>query len=105
VVVSIVSDAYEGHYSARPFNFFVSPVTDGLFGLDRTFLSQASALEMLCSLGMDLNRVVRHGNRYLSREEEKQITENEVLRVNSVREDILIDEGGERFLADARLLR
>lgn len=94
-----------GYYVARPFNFFVSPIVDPMFNLDRTFLSQASSLEMLLSQGMDFNRLIRYGIRYLSRSEEEEIRQNEVNRVESVRENVLIDEGGERFLAVARYTR
>lgn len=88
-----------GAYIAKPFNFFVSPALDPMFGLDRTFLSQASALDMLCREGMDLNRLLRHGIRYLSRDEERRIRAKESDRAAGVREDISIDEGGEKFLA------
>lgn len=91
-----------GHYSAKPFNFFVSPVVDPMFGFDRTFLCQSSAMEMLCKEGMDFNRLVRHGIRYLSRDEEMDIRARETDRVNGVREDIMIDVGGENFLDNAR---
>lgn len=100
--ISLLKTTETGHYVARPYNFFVSPVLDPMFNLDRTFLSQASALEMLLSQGMDFNRLIRHGIRYLSREEEKEIREKESLRNDGVREEVLIDEGGERFLASAR---
>ena len=94
-----------GYYIARPFNFFVSPIVDSMFNLDRTFLSQASSLEMLLCQGMDFNRLIRHGIRYLSRSEEKEIRQKEINRLESVRENMLIDEGGERFLEMARYTR
>ena len=77
----------------------MSPVLEPMLGLDRTFLSQASALDMLCREGMDLNRLLRHGVRYLSRDEERRIRVKETDRAAGVREDISIDEGGEKFLA------
>jgi hypothetical protein len=100
--LSILCHLIEGHYIAKPFNFFVSPVLDPMFGIDRTFLCQSSALEMLCREGMDFNHLLRHGVIYLSRDEEKEIRENETDRVDGVREEIVIDEGGEKFLAQAR---
>jgi hypothetical protein len=87
-----------GHYSAKPFNFFVSPIVDPMFGFDRTFSCQSSAIEMLCRGGMDLNHLVRHGIRYLSHEEGKMVREAEQTRSDGVRDDILIDEGGQAFL-------
>jgi poly(A)-specific ribonuclease len=91
-----------GHFLAKPFNFFVSPVLDPMFGLDRTFLCQASALEMLCKQGMDFNHLLRHGIRYLSREEEKEIREREINRVEGVRENVLVDEDGQKFLESVK---
>ena len=89
-----------GHYSAKPFNFFVSPVVDPMFALDRTFLCQSSAMEMLCKEGMDFNRLLRHGIRYLSRDEENAIRSLEAHRMDGTRENIIIDECGEQFLSD-----
>ena len=66
-----------GHYIARPFNFFVSPVVDPMFGIDRSVLSQASAMEMLCREGMNFNRIYRSGIRYLSIVEEAEIRQKE----------------------------
>ncbi len=91
-----------GHYSAKPFNFFVSPVVDPMFGFDRTFLCQSSAMEMLCKEGMDFNHLIRHGIRYLSRDEEMDVRARETDRVDGVRERITIDEGGEKFLDNVR---
>ena len=73
-----------------------------MFGFDRTFLCQSSAVEMLCKEGMDFNHLVRHGIRYLSRDEEIYVRARETERVNGVRENIAIDEGGEKFLNNAR---
>jgi hypothetical protein len=91
-----------GGYLAKPFNFFVSPVTDPMFALDRTFLCQSSAMEMLSREGMDFNHLLRHGIRYLSRDEEKEIRSTELDRVEGVREMILVDKGGEEFLSTVR---
>jgi len=91
-----------GGYLAKPFNFFVSPVTDPMFAIDRTFLCQSSAMEMLCREGMDFNHLLRHGIRYLSRDEEKEIRATELDRVEGVREMILVDKGGEEFLSTVR---
>ena len=73
-----------------------------MFGFDRTFLCQSSAMEMLCKEGMDFNHLVRHGIRYLSRDEETNVRAREAERLNGVREIITIDEGGEKFLDDVR---
>jgi poly(A)-specific ribonuclease len=91
-----------GGYLAKPFNFFVSPVTDPMFALDRTFLCQSSAMEMLSREGMDFNHLLRHGIRYLSRDEEKETRSTELDRVEGVREMILVDKGGEEFLSTVR---
>jgi len=91
-----------GGYLARPFNFFVSPTTDPMFALDRSFLCQASAMEMLCREGMDFNHLLRHGIRYLSRDEESEIRAMELDRAEGVREMISIDKGGEEFLSTVR---
>jgi hypothetical protein len=91
-----------GYYTAKPYNFFVSPVVDPMFSLDRTFLCQSSALEMLCKGGMNFNHLLRHGIRYLSINEEKEIRAKEADRVDGVRDDILIDEGGQNFLNTVR---
>jgi CAF1 family ribonuclease len=91
-----------GHYSAKPFNFFVSPVVDPMFGFDRTFLCQSSAMEMLCKGGMDFNHLLRHGIRYLSRDEESEIRFREAHRVGGVRENIIIDKGGQNFLDNVK---
>ena len=90
------------HYIAKPFNFFVSPVIDPMFNLDRTFLCQASAIDMLCREGLDLNHLLRHGIRYLSRDEEKLIREKESELTNGLCEQILVDEGGHAFLEQCR---
>lgn len=95
-------DIILGHYIAKPFNFFVSPVIDPMFGMDRSFLCQASAIDMLCREGFDLNHLLRHGIRYLSKDEEKEIREKEIEMTNGVRDQILIDEGGETFLSQCR---
>ena len=73
-----------------------------MFGFDRTFLCQSSAMEMLCKEGMDFNHLVRHGIRYLSRDEEMDVRAREKDRVDGVRENIAIDEGGEKFLDNVR---
>jgi hypothetical protein len=73
-----------------------------MFGFDRTFLCQSSAMEMLCKEGMDFNHLVRHGIRYLSRDEEMNVRTRETDRVNGVTEIIKIDESGERFLDNVR---
>jgi len=91
-----------GHYMARPFNFFVSPVVEPMFGIDRSVLCQASAIEMLCREGMDFNRAFRSGIRYLNFDEEAQIRENEEKLEIEVRENASIDEEGRRFLERAR---
>jgi hypothetical protein len=93
---------HAGYYSAKPFNFFVSPVVDPMFSLDRTFLCQSSAVDMLCRGGMDFNHLLRHGIRYLSRIEEQEIREREDTRADGPREDIHIDEGGQHFLESVR---
>jgi hypothetical protein len=90
------------YYTAKPFNFFVSPVVDPMFPLDRTFLCQASAVDMLCKGGMDFNHLLRHGIRYLSRDEEKEIRAKERDRAEGMRDEIIIDEGGEAFLVNVR---
>jgi poly(A)-specific ribonuclease len=90
------------YYTAKPFNFFASPVVDPMFPLDRTFLCQASAVDMLCKGGMDFNHLLRHGIRYLSRDEEKEIRAKERDRAEGVRDEIIIDEGGEAFLVNVR---
>ena len=94
----------EGQYMAKPFNFFVSPVVDPMFGFDRAVLCQASALDMLSREGMDYNRLLRHGARYLSRPEEKEIRVRELDRTEGVRDNIAIDEGGRKFLDAARYI-
>ena len=86
-----------------PFNFFISPVVDPMLHLERTFLSEASALEMLCKEGMDLNHLFRHGIRYLSRNEEEDIRKSEMSRENGERDMIVPDEGGQTFLDNAKL--
>jgi hypothetical protein len=73
-----------------------------MFGFDRTFLCQSSAMEMLCKEGMDFNHLLRHGIRYLSRDEENDIRFREVHRVDGVRENIIIDEGGQKFLDNVK---
>ena len=73
-----------------------------MFGFDRTFLCQSSAMEMLCKEGMDFNHLVRHGIRYLSRDEEMDIRARETDHVNGVRENVMIDVGGEKFLDNVR---
>ena len=73
-----------------------------MFGFDRTFLCQSSAMEMLCKEGMDFNHLIRHGIRYLSRDEEMDVRARETDRVDGVRERITIDEGGEKFLDNVR---
>jgi CAF1 family ribonuclease len=80
-------------------------VVDPMFGFDRTFLGQASAMEMLCKEGMDFNHLFRHGIRYLSRDEESDIRTRETDRVDGVRKNIIIDEGGEKFLANVKYNR
>jgi hypothetical protein len=80
----------------------VSPVIDPMFGRDRSFLCQASAIDMLCREGLDLNHLLRHGIRYLSKDEEKEIRERENELTNGAREQILIDEGGKTFLSQCR---
>jgi poly(A)-specific ribonuclease len=92
-----------GNYVAKPFNFFVSPALDPIFGFDRTFLCQSSAMEMLCHEGMDFNYLLRHGIRYLSHDEEREIRAREADLADGVREPITIDVGGEKFLASVRL--
>src|ERR1700721_3822186 len=57
---------------------------------------------MLCREGMDFNHLIRHGIRYLSCDEEKEIRAKETDRADGVREEIIIDEGGDKFLAAAR---
>ena len=69
-----------------------------MFGFDRTFLCQSSAMEMLCKEGMDFNHLVRHGIRYLSRDEEMDVRARETDRVNGVRETITLMKAGKRFL-------
>ena len=69
-----------------------------MFPLDRSFLCQASALEMLSKGGMDFNHLLRHGIRYLSRNEEVEIRAKEIERSDGVRDEIIIDEGGQEFL-------
>jgi hypothetical protein len=69
-----------------------------MFSLDRTFLCQSSALEMLCRGGMDFNHLIRHGIRYLSQDEEREIRAKEIDRADGVREEIVVDEGGAKFL-------
>lgn len=91
-----------GNYVAKPFNFFVSPALDPIFGLDRTFLCQSSAMEMLCHRGMDFNYLLRHGIQYLSRDEEKEVRARETDLTDGVREPVTIDEGGGKFLANVR---
>lgn len=59
---------------------------------------------MLCREGLDMNHLFRHGIRYLSRDEEKEIREKELDLVNGKREQILIDEGGEKFLSQCKFL-
>jgi hypothetical protein len=98
----ILWDVILGHYIAKPFNFFVSPVIDPMFGVDRSFLCQASAIDMLCREGFDLNHLLRHGIRYLSIDEEKEIRKKEIEMTNGVRDQIVIDEGGETFLSQCR---
>jgi hypothetical protein len=73
-----------------------------MFGLDRTFLCQSSALEMLCREGMDFNHLLRRGIRYLSKDEETEIRAKEMDRVDGVREEIIVDEGGEKFLESVK---
>jgi CAF1 family ribonuclease len=73
-----------------------------MFGLDRTFLSQSSALEMLSREGMDFNHLLRHGIRYLSRDEETEIRTTESNREEGLNEDVIIDEGGQKFLATTK---
>jgi CAF1 family ribonuclease len=87
-----------GHFLAKPFNFFVSPVVDPMFGFDRSFLCQASAIDMLCKEKLDFNHLFRHGIRYLSRQEECNVRKSEVDRVEGNRELAIIDEGGQKFL-------
>ena len=94
-----------GHYTAKPFNFFVSPVVDPMFGFDRAFLCQASAMEMLSKEGMDFNRLLRHGIRYLSRDEESHVCAREAHLTDGVRENIAVDEGGEKFLSNVKYPR
>jgi len=59
-------------------------------------------MEMLSREGMDFNHLLRHGIRYLSRGEEKEIRSTELDRVEGVREMILVDKGGEEFLSTVR---
>jgi hypothetical protein len=87
-----------GHFLAKPFNFFVSPVVDPMFGFDRSFLCQASAIDMLCKGKLDFNHLFRYGIRYLSRQEERNVRKSEVDRVEGNRELAIIDEGGQKFL-------
>ena len=91
-----------GRFLAKPFNFFVSPMVDPIFGFDRSFLCQASAIDMLCKEKLDFNRLFRHGIRYLSRQEEKVVREAETDRVEGNRENAMIDEGGQAFLSQAK---
>jgi hypothetical protein len=57
---------------------------------------------MLCREGLDLNHLLRHGIRYLSKDEEILIRERENELINGIREQILIDEGGQAFLEQCR---
>jgi len=59
-------------------------------------------MEMLCREGMDFNHLLRHGIRYLSRDEESEIRAMELDRAEGVREMISIDKGGEEFLSTVR---
>jgi poly(A)-specific ribonuclease len=91
-----------GHFLAKPFNFFVSPVVDPMFGFDRSVLCQASAIDMLCKENLDFNHLFRHGIRYLSRQEECNVRKSEIDRVEGNRELAIIDEGGQKFLDQIR---
>jgi hypothetical protein len=51
---------------------------------------------------MDFNHLLRHGIRYLSRDEETEIRAKEIERADGVREEIIIDEGGQEFLEHLR---
>jgi hypothetical protein len=51
---------------------------------------------------MDFNHLLRHGIRYLSKDEENEIRAKEMDRVNGVREEIIVDEGGEKFLESVK---
>jgi hypothetical protein len=51
---------------------------------------------------MDFNHLLRHGIRYLSKDEEKEIRAKEMDRVDGVREEIIVDEGGEKFLESVK---
>ena len=62
-------------------------------------------MEMLSREGMDFNHLLRHGIRYLSRDEEREIRSTELDRVEGVREMILVDKGGEEFLSTVRYPR
>lgn len=73
-----------------------------MFGFDRTFLCQSSAMEMLCKEGMDFNHLLRHGIRYLSREEETDIRSKEAHDMKGARAHIFIDEDGQKFLESVR---
>jgi len=91
-----------GHFLAKPFNFFVSPMVDPIFGFDRSFLCQASAIDMLCKERLDFNHLFRHGIRYLSRQEERDVRAAETNRVEGNRELAAVDEGGQTFLSQAK---
>jgi hypothetical protein len=73
-----------------------------MFELDRTFLCQSSALDMLCREGMDFNHLLRRGIRYLSKDEENEIRAKEMDHVDGVREEIIVDEGGQQFLESVK---
>jgi CAF1 family ribonuclease len=92
-----------GHYVAMPFNFFISPVVDPMFHFERTFLCEASALEMLVKEGLDLNHLFRNGIHYLSRIEEKEIRHRQMARETGKRDIVVPDEAGKQFLDDAKL--
>jgi len=70
--------------------------------MDRSFLCQASAVDMLCKEALDFNHLFRHGIRYLSRQEEKDVRTAETDRVDGNRELAIVDEGGRTFLSQSK---
>ncbi|KAL7273652.1 hypothetical protein RUND412_003464 [Rhizina undulata] len=89
-----------GVYICRPFNFYVSPVTDQKFGLDREYSVQAGSMEFLAENGFNFNAQFTTGVPYLSHDEEKWILEREDRLSTRVKEDIYIDESSKQFVED-----
>lgn len=87
-----------GIYVCRPYNFYLSPVTDPKFGIDREYTVQAGALEFLSENGFNFNAQLISGVPYLSRVEEKWILEREDRLLSEQKEDIHVDDHSKQFV-------